>query len=417
MTEYEQAGGWIDAAAAAARLGVKPATLYAYVSRGVLHRRRDADGRRSLFNAAEIEELARRGKPRRPPNPSELVIESQITALGRDRPYYRGRDAIELAESYDFETVAAWLWTAEPPDHSQALAASGTGREGWRVGTEALRAAVAAQSGLPAEALPLDRLQVITTALAVADPLRFHLGPESVVDTARTLITGLVEALPTASAEQGSGGAVAARLWEKLCPHPAQPGLLKALGAALVLLADHELAASTLAARVAASVRADPYGVVAAGLGVLSGPLHGGASYGVERLIAEVDDPARATRVIGDLLRRGERVPGLGHPVYKSGDQRGTSLFALVKAAAPGHGRLLAAEAILAEARRRRLPEPNIDFALGTLRAVADMITGAGEAIFAVARAAGWLAHALEEYERGTPLRPRALYTGPPPAG
>jgi citrate synthase len=77
---------------------------------------------------------------------------------------------------------------------------------------------------------------------------------------------------------------------------------------------------------------------------------------------------------------------------------------------------LAAADAVLAEARRRRLPEPNIDFALATLVAATGMIKGAGEAIFAVARAAGWIGHALEEYARNTPLRPRAIYIGPPPA-
>src|SRR4051794_33370474 len=91
---------WIDTAEAARRLGVQPATLYAYVSRGVLRRRRAAGGRRSLFDPAEVEELAGRGRPRRPQNKTELVVESAITALGRDRPYYRGRDALRLARDH-----------------------------------------------------------------------------------------------------------------------------------------------------------------------------------------------------------------------------------------------------------------------------------------------------------------------------
>jgi citrate synthase len=102
----------IDAAEAARRLGVKPATLYAYVSRGVLRRRPGADGRRSRFDAAEVAELARRGRPRRPAD-TELVVESAVTALGADRPYYRGRDALALAGAARFEQVADWLWTGE----------------------------------------------------------------------------------------------------------------------------------------------------------------------------------------------------------------------------------------------------------------------------------------------------------------
>ncbi|MER7545206.1 citrate/2-methylcitrate synthase [Spirillospora sp. NPDC127506] len=402
--ENDQVSGWIDAKTAAERLGVKPATLYAYVSRGVLRRRRAPDGRRSLFDAAQVEELARRGKPRRPPGPGEQAIESAVTALGADRHFYRGRDALGMAETGTFEDAAAWLWTGEDADAGP-----------WRPRADGVAAAVAAQSGLPAGLLPLDRLQLIVTALAVADPLRHHLDPEGVTATGRTLISGLVEALPPAAGRPAAGGGIAERLWTRLCPHPPEPGLLRAFEAAMILLADHELAASTVAARVAASVRADPYAVVASGLGVLSGPLHGGASYGAERLIAEAADPAAAPRVVGERLRAGERVPGFGHGVYKSGDARFTLLMGLVRAAAPGHERLAAADAVLAEAARRRLPEPNVDFALAALGAVAGLVPGAGEAVFAVARTAGWLAHALEEYGRRGPLRPRAVYVGPPP--
>ena len=195
----------------------------------------------------------------------------------------------------------------------------------------------------------------------------------------------------------------------------ADAGLLDALRAALVLLADHELAASTLAVRVAASVRADPYAVVGTGLGALGGALHGGASLGAEAMLAAARDPADAPRVVGDLLRRGERVPGFGHFVYRSGDPRATLLLALIRTAVPASPRLAVADAVLAETHRRALPEPNIDFALAVLASCAGMITGAGEVVFAVARTAGWLAHAMEEYASRTPLRPRAVYTGPAP--
>ncbi|MES9541932.1 citrate/2-methylcitrate synthase [Actinomadura sp. NPDC000600] len=405
MAEEEQLSGWIDAKAAAERLGVKPATLYAYVSRGVLRRRHAPDGRRSLFDAAQVEELARRGRPRRPPGPGELAIESAITALGADRHYYRGRDALEMAGSRAFEDVARWLWHGRDARE-----------EPWRARADGVAAAVAAQSGLPPDLLPLDRLHLIVAALAATDPLRHHLDPEGVTATGRALIAGLVEALPAANRAPGAER-VAERLWNRLCPRPPEDaGLLRAFEAAMILLADHELAASTVAARVAASVRADPYAVVASGLGVLSGPLHGGASYGAERLLAEVSDPASASRVIGERLRGGERVPGFGHAVYKSGDGRAALLMDLVRAAAPGHDRLAAAEAVLDEAARRRLPAPNVDFSLATLGAVAGLVPGAGEALFAVARTAGWLAHALEEYGRRGPLRPRAVYTGPEPS-
>jgi citrate synthase len=275
-----------------------------------------------------------------------------------------------------------------------------------------VRAAVAAQRDLPEGILPLDRLQVITTVLGASDSLRYHLDPGSVTATARRLITGLVEALP--ALQQPQGASIAERLWPRLTPHPATPALLRTLEAALVLLADHELAASTLAARVAASAKADPYAVVLTGLGVLGGPLHGGASYAAERLLHEVTTPAQAPRVIADRIRRGERIPGFGHSVYKNGDARGGLLLDLVTEAAPGHDRLAAARAVLDEVRRRRLPEQNVDFALAAFTEVTGMITGAGEAVFAIARTAGWLAHAMEEYANGSLLRLRAGYIGPP---
>ncbi|HEX6443524.1 MAG TPA: helix-turn-helix domain-containing protein, partial [Streptosporangiales bacterium] len=106
---------WIDAAEAAERLGVKPTTLYSYVSRGVLRRRRHPDGRRSLFDPAEIEGLRRRAHPERQEG-QQLAFASAVTALGADRPYYRGRDALRLARTAGYEQVAEWLWTGEQPD-------------------------------------------------------------------------------------------------------------------------------------------------------------------------------------------------------------------------------------------------------------------------------------------------------------
>jgi citrate synthase len=406
----EVTGGWIDAASAAERLGIKPATLYAYVSRGVLRRSRSADGRRSLFDPVEIEELARRGRPRRPPGGHETVIESRLTVLGDDRPYYRGRDALRLAASADFEEVAHWLWTGDPRP---------AGAAPWRADPDAVAVARAAQSGLPGGTLPLERLQVIAVALGTADPARLALDPAAVTAAGRGLIAGMVESLPPVPGTPGDLGAapIPARLWSRLTAVEPRPALVGALRTALVLLADHELAASTFAVRVAASVRADPYAAIGAGLGVLGGTLHGGTSLGAEALFAEISEPRTAARVIGERLRRGERIPGFGGGnLYPRGDGRATCLLDGVRAAAPGHERLAVAEAILAEARAHRLPEANVDFALATLVAVAGMTRGAGEAVFAVARTAGWLAHALEEYAgESPPLRPRAVYRGPAP--
>jgi len=427
---------FLTALQAAQRLGVKPATLYAYVSRGVLRRDRAPDGRGSLFDSEEVERLARRGRPRRPAGVADITVESAITEITGDRLRFRGLDAIRLATTQTFEDVAELLWTGEFPAPPPARAAaapphipspsqapvSPQAPAPWRATPAALAAGRAAQAALPAGTLPLERFQVIVPAMAATDPLRLQLDPAAVVAAARSIIAGLVDCLPpatphpTASDNPFSDYPIADRLWSRLCDRRATPALRRALSAAMVLLADHELAASTLAARAAASVRADPYAVVATGLGALGGALHGGASLGAEAMLAAAAGPDDVPRVVSELLRRGEKVPGFGHFVYRGGDPRAILLLDLVRRAAPKSGQLAVAEAVLAEVRRKSLPEPNIDFAIATLARVAGMIRGAGEAVFAVARTAGWIAHALEAYAGPGPLRPRAVYTGRPPA-
>jgi citrate synthase len=412
----------VTAAEAARRLGVKPATLYAYVSRGVLTRRKDPATRTSRFDIQEVEDLARRGRPRRQANAADIVVESALTEIDGAQFRYRGLDVTGLATRRPFEDVAEWLWAGAFP----AAPAR------WRTRPGALAAGRAAQAALPSGALPLERLQVIVPAMAATDPLRLHLDQPAVQAAAQGLIAGLVDCLPSPAASQTEGapsrgtvppGAtsgnppapIAGRLWSGLSARRPAPALLAALSAALVLLADHELAASTLAARVAASVRADPYAVVATGLGAVGGALHGGASLGAEALLDSAATPADVPRVIRDLLRRGERVPGFGHFVYRGGDPRAALLLDLIRRAAPRSRVLAVADAVRAEVAARDLPQPNIDFALAVLARVAGMTAGAGEAIFAVARTAGWTAHAMEEYARATPLRPRAVYVGPAP--
>jgi citrate synthase len=410
-----KSGERLSAAEAAARLGVKPATLYAYVSRGLLGRERSPGRRTSTFDPEEVERLTRGRSGRRGRRPAgELAVESALTAIEGGALWYRGRSVTELAATRTFEEVAEWLWRGRFPGPTR-----------WRAGPAGLAAGRRAQAALPEGALPLERLQVIAAALAAGDDLRLELHPDAVTATGRALVAGLAGCLPRLGPPPPPDAGIAARLWSCLSPLDPEPALLAVLDAALVLLADHELAASTVAARVAASVRADPYAVAAAGLATLSGSLHGGASLAVEALLAEVGRPgltprqarARAGRVLGERLRRGERLRGFGHPLYPDGDPRAAYLLARLRRAAGGSPRLAAVGSLLDATRRRGLPPPNVDLALAALGHVAQMTRGAGEAIFAVARVAGWLAHAIEQYDRAAPIRLRAVYTGPPPGG
>jgi len=401
------ANDWLDTTEAARRLGVKPPTLYAYVSRGQLRRRTAADGRRSEYHPGDVASLAVRGRRARPAKPSDVIVPTAITAITPDGPVYRGRRAVDLAGTARFETVAAHLWDVDDVAR-------------WQAPDEVL----AAVRGLarPAGAA-LDASQVllaVTAAARAADPLGrapepAGTGPrrEVVAATGRALLVAAVTGFDGAPAGALAGAPLAERLAGFLTGGRADAATAQLVDAALVLLADHELAASTLAARVAASARCDPYAVVLAGLAVLSGPRHGAASRGVEQALFAVRDGRPPAAALADTLPGAPVAYGFGHALYPDGDPRGRHLFALLDAHVPA-ARLAPLRAVLATAADRGLPPPNIDAALAGLTLALEAPVGTGELLFAVARIAGWLAHALEQYDEPGLLRPKAVYTGPP---
>jgi len=404
MTMMTPAGALIPAAEAAARLGVKRETLYAYVSRGQLSRQRGTGGRTSLFDAAEVDALAARTRRGGRAGALEVVIASAITTLEGDRLRYRGHDATDLAATATFEGVAEFLWSADEGDLVR--------RPRWAV------VDIGAGPRLPGDADPINRYRTALATLASTDDLRYELGPRSVATAGRRMIAAMAGSLlPPATSSAISTATpptIAGRLWAGLTPMRPRRAHVAALDSTLVLLADHELAVSTLAARVAASARADPYSVASAGLGVLAGGLHGGAGRQVIAMFEEVGEPRRAGRVIGDRLRAVERIPGLGHAVYRERDPRAGFLLPALAALPLLPGRWPVVEAVLGIVEERLDVLVNVDFALGALAYAAGMRHDATEAMFGVARTAGWLAHALEEYgEPPLRYRARAAYTGP----
>lgn len=385
----------LTTAEAAARLGVKPQTLYAYVSRGLLGSTRGTGGRPSTFDAAEVDALAvRRGATRRPTGVAETVT-TRITLIEDDDVFYRGRRLADLARAETPERVAALLWLG---DTDATLPAPELGD-----GVAAVREVVARLPGTPRLT---DRLRVAVASLAALDPWRFDLAPQAVVATATRLWQGMVEALAPAAPPE-TAWPVASRLWSVLSDQPACPDVL---ATALVVLADHGLAASTLTARVAASARAHPYAVVSAGLGALDGPVHGTASTTAHRFLARaLDDP---DAVVAEYLRAGERLPGFGHLLYRERDPRVALLLDLIA----GSDAAALVEHLAARVAERAGVFPNADLALAAVMHVHGMRTDAGEAIFAVARTVGWIAHAIEQYaEPGLRFRVEGTYLGPPP--
>jgi len=402
--------GFLSTAETARRLGVRPETVYAYVSRGRLTSVRRPGHRGSAFAAAEVEELAARGRAGRPPRGALERIRSAVTALDDDQLYYRGRPVGELVGA-GYESVAELLWLGR------------TGPRTWEPPAGAsVRAVSAAIGSLPATARAADRLRAGVTVLAALDPQRSDRRPDAVVPAARTMISTLATALAAAAAASDGDGdgddgrrsdarpPVASRLWRALAGRPGDARQVAVLDAALVLLADHGLAASTLAARVAASVRADVHGVVSAGLGAADGPLHAAAAGPARRLLDDaLADPADPVAALTEPMRGGGTPPGFGHAVYRRQDPRAELLLDLLPDGPPRR----AVDAMAAWLAPREDLFPNVDLALAALACTYDLRPGAAELVFQFARIAGWVAHALEEYaETGVRFRAVGVYTG-----
>jgi citrate synthase len=392
---------YLTTAQVAHRLGVKEATVYAYASRGLLRSHR-LDGRRgSFFRQDEIDEFVAKGRETRQASGAVERIRTELTLLDDDLLFYRGLNAGELALSVSFEAVAGLLWTGELektrrfPRYDKLV--------------DVVRTALAA---LPAETGTIDAMKVAVAVLGAVDPLRLDLSTPAVVRVGQKLIGVLVDALPDGEtgdgAGDGAGGTgggplIAQRLAGKLGGRPVDIGLLNI---ALVLLADHDLAVSTVAARVAASARAHPYAVVSAGLGAVDGRYHGVQSTLAYRFLAEaMDNPLRA---VAERQRAGG-IPGFGHRVYRAHDPRADVLLGLLRGHPDGVDVMATVDMVIVAADSF----PNVDLALAALMHAYGLRPDAGETIFALARVAGWLAHAVEEYrEPGLRFRPLGVYTG-----
>jgi citrate synthase len=373
---------WLTAEEALARLGTKPQTLYANVSRGRIGARPDPDDpRRSLYRQDDVERLAGRQQGRRPARAvaaesiawGEPVLETAIATVAGGRLLYRGQDAVTLAETAPLESVASLLWdAAEVPDFS--------GR------------AQARQPGLPAAYRAMAELAATEMPSAGRS--------QSVLSADAALV---VSHLAGALAAPGD-----LPLHERLARQWQRPQAAEAIRHALVLLAEHELNASTFAARVTASTGAPLAAAVLAGLAALSGPLHGNASQSMTGLMEQAQKQGAAI-AIGAHLRQGSALPCFGHRLYPDGDVRAGALMAAFSVPP------LFAE-LAATGERLTGEKPNVDFALAAMTAAFDLPADAPIQMFALARSVGWIAHALEQVRTGALIRPRARYVGFEPA-
>jgi citrate synthase len=309
---------------------------------------------------------------------------------------YRGRDVLGLVAAREpFEAVAELLWAGPPA--ARAEPAPGAA---WQL-SAGQAAPVRVMLGALGGGVPVaQRFAAVVAATAGNSAPGAGRAPDWQA-WGRFLVAALIEASgsgpsgPKAPGTKATGGAVggsavadgavARRLWQQWSPLRPTAARVRALDIALVLLAEHELAASTLAVRVAASARAAPAGCVLAGLGTLSGTLHGDAPRLVRELLLRPEGEGKGAGLSPGV--------GFGHSVHRHGDPRTAPLLQAVRAIATPADRDL-----IERAGRGGPAAPNVDFALAALTHVARMPPEAATAIFAVARTAGWIAHAAEEY-------------------
>jgi citrate synthase len=254
---------------------------------------------------------------------------------------------------------------------------------------------------------PLHRLVRVVVGALARENLPEGVARSLELERARALALALARAAGAGRVDAGE--ADPARIF--LASHGVAPTAARRrlLDATLVLTADHELNASTFAARIAASTGADLHACVLAALAAFLGPRHGLASRRLEALLATLRRPAHAAALVRSRTALGQEMPGFGHPLYPDGDPRARALLSLCARLTPA-GRRARLDALIAATERQRGERPNIDAALVAVALGLGLPAGSAAVIFAVARVAGWVAHIFEQRASPAILRPRAQY-------
>lgn len=391
---------WLTAAEALNILGVRPQTLYANVSRRRIRARPDPkDPRRSLYHEADVKKLARTpGGARRAERVAAAAIEwgdpilpSAISTVAHGRLWYRGRNAVDLAESGTLEEVAGILWQSA----ALTFAADPGSARGAPSGS--------ARSTRSREQVPITRAALPAMLSAIAD--RAGRDPSSYGRSATVLRSEAAEVVASL-ADSIADPESRVPLHLRVATNWRRKQAAGALRRALVLLADHELNASTFAVRVTISTGASLASGILAGLATLSGPLHGRAAAGVIELV-RAGRQRGMSAAVREWLDCARALSGFGHPLYPDGDVRAEALLRVI-AVPPEYEELRVAAGELSGER------PNIDFALAAMTAAFRLPPDAPLVLFAIARCVGWLAHAMEQASAGRLIRPRARYVGPP---
>jgi citrate synthase len=384
----------LSAAEAARLLNVSLPTLYSYVSRGLLASVSNGASRRKRYPREDVLRLAARKNDAKRGGQTAVaamhwglpVLETKISHILDGRLLYRGCDATALAESATLEATAGLLWDDGLNDYFQQE-------------IPVLPQGLASAPDAP----PLARAMLAMAMLATADIAHsLQSGPGLMRLLAAALLRTPPSILPL--------HLQLARAWQ------ADAQQTELIRAALILLADHELNASTFAVRCVASTGASLPAALGAGLAALSGDKHGGGSAAARRMLTQAlaaPDAKDAKTAIGKYYATvAPEFAGFGHPLYPHGDPRAAYLLDRLSALSHEHPQLRAILPICATAGELLDARPNADLALAAMELAFGWPEDAGMVVFALARSAGWIAHAVEQAASTALIRPRARYVG-----
>ena len=316
------------------------------------------------------------------------VLDSAITLIEDGELFYRGLNAIGLADQHTFEEVIAFLWNGEF-SHSQLF---GEGKDGYFP-----------NQPIP-KVSPLERFQTVLPQAAAADLAGYDHSPAGLQRTG-VRILHLLTRLVVGNRPIDSIAGALQEAWL-----PGRPEIKQPIEAALILCADHELNVSAFTARCIASAGSTLYQVILGGLAALQGVKHGGHTLRVQAMLEEVSGDVEEK--LASHIRRGDGFPGFWQPLFPDGDPRGRKLIELAQQMAPNEPNLSEALQAAEFVGHHLKKYPNLDFGLVTLARALGLPAEAPIVLFAIGRTSGWIAHALEQYESDRLIRPRARYVG-----
>jgi citrate synthase len=351
-----------------------------------------------------------------------IAAESNICFIDGDLGIlsYQGYNIHTLADHAKFEEVIYLLWHGRLPKQSEL---------------DALKAELVRDRPIPKEVAdflgkvpkgtPMDVLRTAVSMLGLYDPKARDNSIEANVEKAARLMAQTATIVTTFDRlrtgkpvlEGDPKLGFAANFLYTLTGKKPDDVMEHVFDIALTLHADHELNASTFAARVVAATLSDIHSAVTAGIGALKGPLHGGANEEVIRMLLDAGDEKTALAHVQDMLTNKKKIPGFGHRVYRTEDPRATHLRALSEELGRRTGHLdlyLTSKKIEETIKEQKRLNANVDFYSASTYYSLEIPIDLFTPIFAVSRMSGWTAHVLEQYRNNRLIRPRADYTGKP---